>query len=87
MGHINASSPDYEEINELQQLLVNLKNKEINFMYWKGNEDTEISNLPMTDEECNEAINLIVIRLQELLDFQDLGFNEIIIKMNKSIDE
>jgi hypothetical protein len=83
MGHINASSPDYEEINELQQLLVNLKNKEMMFL-WKGDEDKEISNLPMTDEECNEAINIIMIRLQELLDFQDLGFNEVIIKMNQS---
>lgn len=70
---IRANSPDYEEINLLTTRIAMLKNPHLH---------REVREIPQA--EAQAALEEFEQQLQELLEFQRLPFNEVLIKKNFS---
>lgn len=69
---ILASSPDYEEINQLATKIAMLKNPHLH----KIVTETPLEELKAALTECEQ-------QLQELLDFQMLPFNKVLETMSR----
>lgn len=72
---ILPTSPDYEEINDISNKIALIKNPHLNFGYKEAD---------MPEAERRAAETTLKNRLQELLDFQRLPFNKVIINRRKT---
>ncbi len=75
MVSISPSSYDYEEINELSQMLCYLKNKEMIGCYYIKSEETGEQFPEISDIDVKAIIATVEDALQQLLNFQEFGYS------------